>query len=735
MKTLTILQRKSAPPAYHYGQVMRMLLLVLIGTFCYLTPINAQTAWDLKGNTVDAGSLLGTKNNESLKLIVNSRQILEIMSNSRIKVNQVDSNLLIGDTYSTDKTLMGTGNTSIGTMALFPATLSMARNTAIGYRAFGSAQPTYGVAIGNKALINSSGYANIGIGNEVGSGLTGDNNLIIGDGLGYKMNGSNNILIGADGGIKNSSGSFTPASQTGSNRLNIGNWIYGNNGNIGIGASNPIYKLEVSGKVKLTDTLIGTKAKFSGLAGAAAVDSVVMVDNAGNLHKKNAAAFISTSIWSASTNNAQTKGTQFNGNVGIGVASPVYKLEVAGKAKLADTLFGTRAKLINLDRAAATDSIVMVDNAGNLHKRNAAAFTPVNIWSTAANNAQTKGAQFDGNIGIGTASPAYKLDIVGKAKLTDTLFGTKARFSGLASATVADSIVMVDNAGNLHKRNAAMFTGSNIWSASANNTQIKGAQFNGNVGIGTASPLYKLDIVGKAKLTDTLIGTKAKFTALATGDATDNLVTVDNSGNLRKLDATTLSSWSLNSSKQLYTNLPLAIGTGKNGSHANATQPGTVLTINGRTHIGKADGSDASWVNYDQSASVKDFLLYVQKGIITEDIGIATAGNSDWTWSDFVFEKGYRLRPLTEVEKYINANKHLPEIPSTKEIGKSGYSLNKMNSLFLQKIEELTLYSIAQEKLAKEQETVVKTQQEKIKQLEEKMEKVLSLLAQKGNQK
>ncbi|CAH0304347.1 MULTISPECIES: hypothetical protein [unclassified Pedobacter] len=63
-------------------------------------------------------------------------------------------------------------------------------------------------------------------------------------------------------------------------------------------------------------------------------------------------------------------------------------------------------------------------------------------------------------------------------------------------------------------------------------------------------------------------------------------------------------------------------------------------------------------------------------------------------WPDFVFKEEYQLPSLKEVEKYIKANKHLPEIPSAAEIEKDGVQLGEMNRLLLKKIEELTLHVI-----------------------------------------
>ena len=69
------------------------------------------------------------------------------------------------------------------------------------------------------------------------------------------------------------------------------------------------------------------------------------------------------------------------------------------------------------------------------------------------------------------------------------------------------------------------------------------------------------------------------------------------------------------------------------------------------------------------------------------------------TGADFVFADDYRLRPLSEVEAFISENNHLPEIQSVREMQENGVSMNELQIQLLQKIEELTLYLIQQEKV------------------------------------
>lgn len=67
-------------------------------------------------------------------------------------------------------------------------------------------------------------------------------------------------------------------------------------------------------------------------------------------------------------------------------------------------------------------------------------------------------------------------------------------------------------------------------------------------------------------------------------------------------------------------------------------------------------------------------------------------------WSDRVFEENYYLMPLKEVEKFIAKNNHLPNVPSATEVVKNGVAMDEMVSKLLEKVEELTLYTIQQQK-------------------------------------
>jgi hypothetical protein len=67
-------------------------------------------------------------------------------------------------------------------------------------------------------------------------------------------------------------------------------------------------------------------------------------------------------------------------------------------------------------------------------------------------------------------------------------------------------------------------------------------------------------------------------------------------------------------------------------------------------------------------------------------------------WPDYVFENDYKLMSLYEVEKFVITNGHLPKVPNREETINSGMDLGEINVILLEKIEELMLYTIQQQK-------------------------------------
>jgi hypothetical protein len=102
------------------------------------------------------------------------------------------------------------------------------------------------------------------------------------------------------------------------------------------------------------------------------------------------------------------------------------------------------------------------------------------------------------------------------------------------------------------------------------------------------------------------------------------------------------------------------------------------------------------------------YKLSVNGTVGVKEIVVTNTG-----WSDHVFRPDYRLRPLSEISAYIQAHRHLPDIPSEAEVREKGVSVGDMQVRLLAKIEELTLHMIEQHK-------EIKALRERVVQLDER---------------
>ena len=121
------------------------------------------------------------------------------------------------------------------------------------------------------------------------------------------------------------------------------------------------------------------------------------------------------------------------------------------------------------------------------------------------------------------------------------------------------------------------------------------------------------------------------------------------------------------------------------------------LKLNGKVGIGLYTDSFPTMAG---SVDVSDYNLIVEKGILTEEVRVML----QTSWADYVFEENYNLPSLNEVERYIEENGHLPNTPSAKEVKESGIELGEMAKVQQEKIEELTLYTIQQQKQLEKQQ-------------------------------
>jgi hypothetical protein len=362
------------------------------------------------------------------------------------------------------------------------------------------------------------------------------------------------------------------------------------------------------------------------------------------------------------------------------------------------------------------------------------------IFATGASVSERVRITSTGNVGIGTTAPHSKLEVGtdagdGTTPYTPTIWDlSSARFNGgnvsiFSSGnqnTAGDSYQlnfyaryynggqgMVTNKAAYIKGAAAndylyppQAMGRGTLILGSTNTNYNNNTFNdipamyvtnGQVGVGINTPEAQLHTTGSVR-----------FAGLTNDNAKDRVIVSDANGNLFYRDAATLGS-SSTAGWAFGGNAVPASSTF--GTTSNYDLP--IITNNTeRMRIG-ANGNVGIG-----TTSIANYKLSVDGNIRTRKVHI----DQD-SWADYVFESNYRLRPLKEVEQYIQQEKHLPDVPSAAEVKKEGLDLGDNQVLLLKKIEELTLYVIEQNKKIEEQQTQLTRQQARLEALEKEKRK------------
>jgi trimeric autotransporter adhesin len=656
---------------------------------------SAATGWSLTGNSgTTLINFIGTIDAQPIRFGLNNK--------SAGIIDSINKNTAIGYAGLRSNTT-GSLNAAVGFKSLAKNTTGN-ENTALGdFSLFSNTAGNGNAAVGSSALENNTtGFSNVAIGNyALVSNSLGSNQVAIGDSALY--NSQTQILVGEEG----------PTTFTAKNNTAIGSKaLFGN-----LGGNN--------------NTAIG----YNSMQNNSATNSLAIGMNA----YKNGGGFENIAIGTSSMQDASGSYNTVVGDYALSNNLGQYNVSV-GRSSLFNnrsggnnTALGTGSltfnKTGNYNTAIGASANVRDTNFVNATAIGALARVDCSNCLVLGSKSSINGATSDVNVGIGTTEPTTKLHV----KNTAGGFGMN-----LESGTANNYLAFTNSAGymgyagsftaatNLDFGTSGFGTDVNLVTGSVAKMTVK---LNGKVGIGTTNPNASLEIKSTSfpsspslKLYDNnVIGYSRLQFQNASGSSYWQIAGLNSTVNANEV---------LTFSNSASGDLMSITGDGKVG--VGTSNPSHKFTIAQPSGIGISQdaGSGGPQIgfytnplgtylqthnNFDLSFATNNggAAMTLQKNTGNVGIGITNPNEKLAVngrirskevlveaafWPDFVFDEKYALPTLSEVEKFIAANKHLPNVPSANEVETNGQNLGDIQKKLLQKVEELTLYIIEQNK-------------------------------------
>ena len=418
----------------------------------------------------------------STKMIIDGSGNVGIGTTSPNQKLQVGGNLHVYDEEGdTDASIfVSTGTSNVTTVAIRSNGVSYLNGGNVGIGTTSPDVKLHIVGDGDRLEISSADYDLIKMGAYGDSGADLDNGF-----LNLSLNGSEKIRLLANG------------------------TSYFNGGNVGIGTTSPAVKLHIQGVANGTDGKLyitedvsnGSFFKYDGAT------------NRGSLGGLSTGGEGMVIDWSRTgseirllTGNNERMRIDSDGNVGIGTTSPDSIVEILGNNPIltirdSDTSTSTATSTIRFAESNANDSLGNYWDVG---------YSPVNLLNFDFNGSTKMTINSSGNVGIGTTSPSAKLDVTGSyGNIIKAVSGSQSittSFVAPSTGSGLNNIISTAGEFNIGTSDAQPFS---LATSSISRVSILSG---GNVGIGTTSPGYKLEVVGNANITSTS-GTTLKIEA------------------------------------------------------------------------------------------------------------------------------------------------------------------------------------------------------------------------------
>ncbi len=660
-----------------------------------------------------------------------------------------------GDNSGANNT--GNFNTGFGVNSLMSNTSHS--NSAFGFRTLMINQGGYNCAFGNDALManttgslncalgtrslqgNTTGVSNVAIGHRsMEANTTGSRNTGLGYGTLVKNIGSDNIAIGYN----------TPRSLNfGNSNIFIGTETAQNLKN---GNANVILGKVIFANAPTTDLIAGNDVNNTVILADGVGNQKLFISKAGNVgiglgnnvipkNKLDVAGGVAIgrnfvpNTQSDMPSLAPKNGLIVEGYVGIGNSLPGNKLEIthgtAGKSGLRFTNL-TSNNISNITQTAG--AFLTVDTNGDVILRKQLSF-PSSVVNTISGNQLTTSVN-----GINSNTVTLPTQVLTQSGNTITLSNNGGSFvlptftdTDAQSLALSGNVLSISNGNSVTLPSFAEVDGSTtneLQTLTQTGNTITLSQNGGTITLPTFTDTDSQSLALSGNVLSISNGNSVTLPSFTdTDDQTltlnGNTLSIANGNTITLPSTSVVAGTNVTVSGNGSTATPYQISANDTSLYANngvINQSTTVSnnrivdmndrniwfntstsTNNGKIYIGSSTSYPTTTGNYK---------LFVEGGILTEKVKVALRNTANW--ADYVFADNYKLMPLKEVESFVKTNKHLPGVSSASEIVEKGLDVAEMQSKHMEKIEELTLYIIEQDKKLDVQQQAIEKQNSEI---------------------